>query len=283
VLIEDGEWTNVITEGLADRQVNSIAEGPDGSLWFATAGGVSRFDGEEWTTYTTLDGLADNDSTALAVDGAGSVWVGSGSGGYTGGGMSRFDGQAWTTYPLPAQTSFNNVAALAVDGDGIAWAVAYHPQQFSSQSALFRFDGQQWIAEGGAGPLNDDLVYAFAIGPDGRMWFGTDGSYDGKTLVLWAGSEWYSYLHDDGHGAVRSIALDSSGHGWYGTDSGLYEFWAEGTEVDAQRLEGQRKEVVQAIALEPLLPGTLGKEDATVSLTLDDKLAHFATQGSDRP
>jgi hypothetical protein len=197
--------------------------------------------------------------------------------------MSRFDGEAWTTYPLMAQTFFNNVAALSVAGDGVAWAVAYHPQQFSSQSSLFRFDGQRWVAEGGAGPLNDDLVNAFAIGADGGKWFGTDGSYDGKTLVLWTGTEWHSYRHDDGQGPVRSLALDSGDHGWYGTDSGLYEFWAEGVEVEAQRVEGQRKEVVQAIALEPLLPRALGEVKAPIALSSEGKMAGFRVQGSVRP
>lgn len=59
--------------------------------------------------------------------------------------------------------------------------------QFSSASALFRFDGERWVQAAGPGLLSDDQVYAYTIGPDGRHWFGTDGSYDSPTLLMWDG------------------------------------------------------------------------------------------------
>jgi ligand-binding sensor domain-containing protein len=56
----------------------------DGALWFGTRGGVSRFDGGTWTTYTTDDGLADNYVTSIAVAPDGALWFG------TFGGVSRY-------------------------------------------------------------------------------------------------------------------------------------------------------------------------------------------------
>jgi hypothetical protein len=39
-----------------------VTVGPDGVVWIGTRdGGVSRFDGKTWTTYTIHDGLPDND------------------------------------------------------------------------------------------------------------------------------------------------------------------------------------------------------------------------------
>ncbi|MDP6042548.1 MAG: two-component regulator propeller domain-containing protein, partial [Candidatus Latescibacteria bacterium] len=56
-----GVWrTYDVTDGLANPNVNSIFRDREGCLWFGTLNGVSRFDGQIWTTFTTQDGLAYN-------------------------------------------------------------------------------------------------------------------------------------------------------------------------------------------------------------------------------
>lgn len=56
---KQGIWRTYTTaDGLAALQVEHIVEDQEGYLWFATcAGGVSRFDGDEFRTFTTRDGL----------------------------------------------------------------------------------------------------------------------------------------------------------------------------------------------------------------------------------
>src|SRR5688572_26488361 len=63
-------------------------------LWAGSEGGVvrwNRLDGA-FVKYTVADGLAGNRVSAMAVDGAGQLWVA------TFRGVSRFDGQSWQTY-----------------------------------------------------------------------------------------------------------------------------------------------------------------------------------------
>jgi ligand-binding sensor domain-containing protein len=49
--------------------VSSIAVDSDGHVWVGTfGGGVSRFDGQEWFTYSTGHGLAGDWVTAVVVD-----------------------------------------------------------------------------------------------------------------------------------------------------------------------------------------------------------------------
>lgn len=57
-----GFTTYTTADGLAFDQVRWIMQDGDGALWFATdGGGVSRYDGEQWITPTTDDGLAYNE------------------------------------------------------------------------------------------------------------------------------------------------------------------------------------------------------------------------------
>jgi len=102
-------------------------------------GGVSRLDGETWTTCTAADGLASNFVHAVVVAPDGTVWIG------TNQGISRFTG----------------LAATAPMGDGKAW------------STYGVVDGETWTTYTTADGLVDNRVCAVAAAPDGALWFGT--------------------------------------------------------------------------------------------------------------
>ncbi len=66
-----------------------------GNKWFGTSGkGVYKFDGVNWTQYTTSDGLIDNWVLALYEDYQGNIWYGSKMWG-----ISIFNGQNWISIP----------------------------------------------------------------------------------------------------------------------------------------------------------------------------------------
>ena len=48
-----------VEDGLAHARVRRIVRDPRGFLWFCTIDGLSRFDGAEFVTYRTADGLPD--------------------------------------------------------------------------------------------------------------------------------------------------------------------------------------------------------------------------------
>ena len=67
--INDGEYIKFTSaDGLADNIVLSIAIDSTGNKWLGTSEGISRFDGTNWTTYTTDDGLAGNGVKTIAID-----------------------------------------------------------------------------------------------------------------------------------------------------------------------------------------------------------------------
>jgi ligand-binding sensor domain-containing protein len=101
--------------------------------WFGTwGGGLSRFDGKQWVTFTTQDGLTGNVVNALAFDRRGVLWIG------TDAGVSRMDPAACTS-PAPGRkpsckfTKFSTfdglfhdaVYAIAIDATGAKWFGTY--------------------------------------------------------------------------------------------------------------------------------------------------------------
>ncbi|MFZ2540136.1 MAG: two-component regulator propeller domain-containing protein [Gallionella sp.] len=72
------EWHNYTTsDGLAGNIVYSMAQDPNGVLWFGTNRGISRYDGKVWHNYSKLDGLLEDNVYALAVAPSGDIWAGS--------------------------------------------------------------------------------------------------------------------------------------------------------------------------------------------------------------
>ena len=132
----DGEWE--VIPG-PDWFVNnplghSIAFGPGGLLWVNTnhsddgggrAGGLARFDGTEWTTFTAADGVEDwgeqgffaTDLLAIAPDGG--VWMNGHPGATGGGGVAHYDGTRWTSYLQDL-----SVHDLDISPDGSVWVRA---------------------------------------------------------------------------------------------------------------------------------------------------------------
>jgi hypothetical protein len=76
----DGTYVKYTTlDGLSGNQVSSLAIDAAGHKWFGTDGGVSQFDGQRWTTYTT-NGVANNCVFAIPIDQEGHKWFGTSAG-----------------------------------------------------------------------------------------------------------------------------------------------------------------------------------------------------------
>lgn len=64
------------TNGLASSTVYDIIQARDGFIWFATANGVSKFDGNQFTTFRINDGLNSNSIIAMAEGNNGELYFG---------------------------------------------------------------------------------------------------------------------------------------------------------------------------------------------------------------
>jgi ligand-binding sensor domain-containing protein len=190
-----GKFTTYVKQ-LVNEWVYGIAVDAQDRVWFGTEGGVTRFDGKTWRSWThadglgapNLDGLPVSANTGLgtrsrhdlsvrtagrgtynpnyvfamlsARDGA--IWAGT-----WGGGAARFDGQTWTNLTRQDGLAGNIVYAIAQDASGALW--------FGTDAGVSRFDGRQWASAGRAQGLADEHVYALAVQADGSVWAGTRG------------------------------------------------------------------------------------------------------------
>lgn len=86
-------------DGLPQSQVNAMVEDQFGYLWIGTSGGgLARFDGREFSVYTTFDGLLSNIITSLFIDSKGSIWIVHPQG------ITRYDGLTFRKFQQPVST-----------------------------------------------------------------------------------------------------------------------------------------------------------------------------------
>ena len=74
------QWGAVtLFHGLPSDRVHAIAQTPDGVMWFATDGGLAKYDGRR-TQAVIADGLSPGRVLALKTDEVGALWIGTDSG-----------------------------------------------------------------------------------------------------------------------------------------------------------------------------------------------------------
>ena len=98
--------------GLPNNAIRSLFQDSRGFMWIGTDAGVSRWDGETFITYNTLDGLAGNKVWWIDEDNKGNLWFAC-----FGAGISKFDGLIFTSYSSSDGLVDNSVRVVKYSPD----------------------------------------------------------------------------------------------------------------------------------------------------------------------
>jgi signal transduction histidine kinase/ligand-binding sensor domain-containing protein len=223
-----------VADGLAHDEVRAIFRDSHGFLWFSTLGGLSRFDGYRFTTYTPKDGLPFSYINGVLESRGGVYWVA-----VNGGGVSRFDPSAnlrgggdanaprgkasplFTTYRMDDEPNARNVNTVYEDRAGNIWAC--------TDAGLFRLErgdvaGKFRRVRLGIPTRPDEAIEVQAIveDGDGTLWVGTS---QGLARYV-AGDRVLHYRLDASQSIdfVWALTRDRDGRIWAGHQSGLLVF-----------------------------------------------------------
>ena len=167
--------TNSLSIGSADLHwsgVNATSFDSNGDIWLSSPlGGVTHYDGVNYTMYDTSNGLLSQYSTDLIIDSQDNKWVG------TSDGMSVLDAsnssftQYTRMYIMPPPDTLNPVVDIAIDSYGRIWASIY--VGYLAEGGVAYLDGNQWgdfhVSDGLAGPN----VRGLAIDSEDNVWVAT--------------------------------------------------------------------------------------------------------------
>jgi ligand-binding sensor domain-containing protein len=112
-------WTSEYGMTPLSGNIRSILVDSRGHQWFGTDQGVEEHAGhlakDNWSLYTTGEGLVDNNVISILEDGEGGMWFG------THGGVSRYYDGLWTSYNTADGLVSDTVYDMALDMDGSVW------------------------------------------------------------------------------------------------------------------------------------------------------------------
>jgi len=172
-----------------------VAMEPDGVMWMAVEGGVSRFDGERSEMYSPEHGLGGYEVEAIAVDPDGDAWFG------TENGVTRFDGRTWVNYTIEDGLGASRVLAIAVTSESGVWVG-------TDGGGVSRFDGENWITTTTDDGLAGNVISSIVVDDEGMVWFDTN-----EGVSRFDGERWDDIAVDPGEMIKQSeivISLDTS-------------------------------------------------------------------------
>ncbi|MCB0807473.1 MAG: hypothetical protein KDC05_16895, partial [Bacteroidales bacterium] len=103
-------------EGLAMSSILCGFKDHNGILWFGTSGnGVSRYDGQSFTNFSSSNGLIHNLINCITEDSHGNIWFG------TYGGISVYDGRSFRNYTTGQGLPDNDVNKILEDNEDNIW------------------------------------------------------------------------------------------------------------------------------------------------------------------
>ncbi|MFC1508931.1 two-component regulator propeller domain-containing protein, partial [Candidatus Omnitrophota bacterium] len=181
------DWETYQFGGYRDT-IYDIAQDKSGDMWFATDGGVLRFNDSTWITYTEDDGLLSNNVHSIVIDDHGKKWIASTKG------ICVIEDEISVTYTQESMgLSTLWIEDICIDHDGIIWVLSHRD--------IVCYDGESWKNIRHDFPEFDcsDCLHSIAVDGNNVKWFsGTAGvmSFDGKTWKKYT-SENNGLAHND--------------------------------------------------------------------------------------
>ncbi len=178
-------------DGLAGNKIRYITEAEDGSLWIGTLdGGVSHFEGDEFTNYTVDEGLSSNNIRSIYIDkdDQNVIWVGTENNG-----LNRIKYGEITSIGTEDGLPNYNIHWISEDDAGRLW--------MSSNNGIIRI---------GKNSLNDYL----------------DGLSSSFRMRVFGTNE--GMRNQEGNGSIQEAGMrDNKGAFWFATQKGVAIFEQE--------------------------------------------------------
>ncbi len=206
-------WTS--DEGLPQNSIQAILQDKDGYIWVGTQGGLVRFDGVTFTTFSSANTpeFIHDDIQDLAQTADGALWIAT-----YGGGLVKYDHHEFSRLDVPGLID-GRTAVRALD-------VGIHGELLigTFDQGLFIWDGQNLTKVDIPPAMALAQVKDLLESADGTTWVSTN-----KGLFSRKNGQWSAVSLPQGHHhATGSLYLDTDQSMWVGAPDGLIHITARG-------------------------------------------------------
>lgn len=217
-----------VEEGLSESSVYCTFQDSQGFLWFCTADGLNRYDGQGFTVYRPIpnaNSISFSFVRSLCESPPGVLRIAT-----LGGGLDTLDLNTGLFNhsphtPDPSSQTSSWLTTLLCDSEGIVWVG-------SNGAGLSRLDpgANQLVQHRYPGDLDNHdqgTINALYRDREGALWIGTEGGLYRQDPIT---QQFTHYVHQPGNphslssDSVRAIYEDREGVLWIGTGGGLDRF-----------------------------------------------------------
>ena len=200
------------TDGLNSNTVLTIFQDSRGNMWFGTTDGVTRYDGENFRTFTTEDGLSRNTTGLIFEDRHGMLWFANGVV------LSTLE----RGKPIDMSYMAMPLSELAKELENESATETRVP---TPPRGVSRYDRDVFRIFTPADGLLRDNVKDILEDKTGMLWLATSSGvnrYDGEkiTSLIFNGPMGMDIL-PDWWDQVTTITQDTAGNFWFGSTAGI--------------------------------------------------------------
>lgn len=184
-------------------------------LWIGSADGITVYDlnNESIKSIRNIDGLSDNDVTAIFEDSKGKIWVGTKQKGIT-----TIEGTKFTILTKDQGLTYNSITSIAEDKNGKVWIGTEGGGAFVYENSKFN---KYKVSDG----LLSDFVTLVSVDEKNNIWFGTN---KGLSKFDQAKKQFISFQKNDGFTGIetkpKAVYTDAQKNIWFGTVNGVFKY-----------------------------------------------------------
>ena len=200
-----------IQNGLSDNTINCISQkNTSKELYIGTKNGLTilNLSTQNCQNYHVVNGLLDEDVTAITCTQQGLMWVGSKSG------LVNFDGKAFSYFSIRQDNNSNHIRSLIIDYENNLWV--------GTHNGLFKFRDKGFTNYSKQEGLGGSFIYQIIADKEKNIWLTTESN----GVFKYTNGYFKNYSTKDGllSPNVPSALLDDAGQLWFGTSRGISKF-----------------------------------------------------------
>ncbi len=203
----DSGWESMTTnEGLLVNEVGDMVMDDNNHIWISYGSylaGISKYDGENFTHYSSSDYLTHNKVDDILKDSQGNIWFA------TYGGITKYDGENWYNFTVEDGLPIDQIMCLAEDHDHNLWIG-------TAGKGVWIFDGEKF-SEKSWEDNSDDWVRNIFMDSNNKAWISANGVH------VYDGSSWTTInpIKPGSNGLTWEVIEDHEGNLFFGNSSGV--------------------------------------------------------------
>jgi len=212
-ILKSGNWEYIQqVKGLLNSRVTDIEEDNDGRMWFSSLMGLSVYDGNNWTNYTTANsGLQSNFIKSMEKDAFGNLWF------LTNASLIKYTGSQFIQYTsADGLIASSNRHCLFKDNQNRIW--------IGTNNGVSCFVNNNFVNYTTSNGLVNQNVLNITQDKHSKIWFYHNSSTD---FSVWNGTHFSSVPRPSINNQIQyvnGVSYDINGNIWTWSNSHLYYF-----------------------------------------------------------